>query len=176
MTTRCAQCFCDCHVFYVGNRTPRPIIVAYTMLQSNRAERIAPSNWLVPYPSGNSRHRSPLEIRPIPSIPLDLHQITLLVRKADLLLLVKPHVHEVLGQSIISLAGYFNGSLAKQDLLLIIHPRLQHHALGPQIGQKAIMHQRTQPHLHPVRAPELLLANQEVDPPVVVAHVLHVAP
>lgn len=58
----------------------------------------------------------------------------------------------------------------RQDILRIISPRLDHDPLSAGIAQPEIMHQRALPHLHPVPAPELLLADQGVEAavPVVV--------
>lgn len=55
-----------------------------------------------------------------------------------------------------------------RDILLIINPRLQQNRLRPRIRQPSIMHQRTQPYIHPVRSPIFLLPNKQMNTPIIV--------
>lgn len=58
-----------------------------------------------------------------------------------------------------------------QNLLDIVHPGLHNDPLGPHIRRPAIMHERTQPNLDTMRAAELVLSDEHVQPSIPIAHV-----
>ena len=64
-------------------------------------------------------------------------------------------------------------SLRQQNSLDVINPRLQQHRFSPHIRHKAVVHQRTQPNLNPVRAPEFLLPNEQMNAPIVITNMVH---
>lgn len=58
--------------------------------------------------------------------------------------------------------------IGRGGLLLIINPRLQQNRLRPGIRQPSIMHQRTQPNIHPMRSPVLLLPDKQMNPAIII--------
>ena len=92
------------------------------------------------------------------------------MREADFAFFIESNALEVVDES--GIISNRTRSQVYSDLLDIIHPRLQDHGLRSQVGQEAVMHQRSEPDRDPVRTAEFLLANQQVDAPVIVVHAI----
>lgn len=123
------------------------------------------------------------KLRPLPRLPPNLHQITLLMRERHLPFLVKadalailpqPDTHTNVSPVVPDMRRDRPAGLLEPesclDLLLIIYPRLHHDRPRPRIRQPTMMHQRAQPHPHPLRAAERILPNQTMDPAVIIAY------
>lgn len=64
-------------------------------------------------------------------------------------------------------------SNSTDNSLDIINPRLQHHRFSSHIRQEAMVHQRTQPNRNPMRTPELLFPNEQMNSSIVIIHMVH---
>lgn len=91
---------------------------------------------------------SDLAHRPIPSLPLQLHNRRLLMRKRKLLLLIKPRLHQIVNKPVPLLASIPITIFTREYPLLIIHPRLKHNRHRPRIAQK---------HIYPSLVPPIII-------------------
>src|SRR4051812_38521473 len=67
-----------------------------------------------------------------------------------------------------SVCEYEGGKRGEGHILEIINPGLQNNSLGADISQETMMHQSTQPNGNPMRTTELLLANKQMNTPIIV--------